>query len=230
MHAADPANSISPNDDAGMPSQGVRTVISFLLFLHFFAVAIGMASSWSPSALTAAVRRVPTVAPYLELLWIDASYFPLHRLTQGNLEDTDALVEIEIQNADGVTTQATFPSDEMWPHQRFRRYARFAEHLAGLAETESVASLLPQDVAVHFAGDVDPKKIKGTLRCRRHKMLDLSEATSSDRTVRDPYAERLYEDVYSANVRQFRGQIQVRKIEAKGENAPAAGSSSKETP
>jgi len=231
MHEADPANSISPDGDAGMPSQGVRTVVSFLLFLHFFAVAIGIASSWSPSPLTEAVRKVPTVAPYLELLWLDTSYFPLHRLTQGNLEDTDDLVEIEIQAAGGSKTRATFPSDDIWPNQRYRRYARFAEHLAGLADIDSLASLLPQDVAVHFAGDADPKKVKGTLRCRRHKMLDLSDATSSDRTVRDPYSERLYEDVYRADVRQFRGQIQVRKIEAKGENAPAAGGNdNKETP
>jgi len=217
-----------------MPSQGVRTAVSFLLFLHFFAVAIGVASSWSPSPLTAAIRRVPTVAPYLELLWMDASYFPLHRLTQGNSDDTDDLVEIEIQAADGSTKQDTFPSDDVWPHQRYRRYARLADHLAGLADVETLASLVPQDVAVHFAGDAARRKVNGTLgklRCRRHLMLDINEARSSDRTLRDPYAERLYQDVYSANVNAFRGQIQVHKIAAKGENAPAAaGANVKEAP
>ena len=61
-------------------------------------------------------------------------------------------------------------------------------------------------------------------------MLNMIEVTSSDRAIRDPYADRLYEDVYRANVRSFRGQIQVHKLEAAGENAPAAAGESKETP
>lgn len=234
MHDDGSPNSISAYDDQAMPAQGVRTVVSFLLFLHFFALAVGIASSWSPSPLTAAVRRVPSVGPYLEFFWFDVSYFPLHRLTQGNRDDTDALVEIELNATDGSTKQLTIPSDDVWPHQRYRRHARLAQHVAGLAEADPLASLLPQDIAVHYASESTAPISKGTLRCRRHLMLDMSEVTSSDRTRRDPFDSRLYDDAYEASLRVFRGKIQIRKREAAGENAPAAAGAgtdrSRETP
>jgi hypothetical protein len=220
---------VAPNGDVGLLSPGTRTTISFLLFLHFFALAVGVASSWSPSPLTSAIRNVPTVGPYLELLWLDVSYFPLHRLTQGNPDDTDDVIEIEIVTSDGSSEATTLPSAEIWPHQRYRRYARLAQHVAGLASVKELESLLPQDLAAHYAARSAARVSKGSLHCRRHLMLTMDDALSLDRPMRDPFAERLYENVYSASVHRFRNQIRVHKQEAAGENAPAAPGG-KETP
>jgi hypothetical protein len=222
MSARLPPASIAPDVAANMPSPGIRTAVSFLLFLHFFALAVGVASSWSPSALTSALRNVPTVGPYLELLWLDVSYFPLHRLTQGRPDDTDDLIDVEIVGSDGSSQTSTIPSAEIWPHQRNTRYARLAHHVAGFSEVQSLESLLPQDIAVHFAAKSAARISEGSLRCRRHQMLTIDEATSSDREIRDPFADRLYEELYSASIRPFRNEIRVRKRETAGENAPAA--------
>lgn len=213
-----------------MPDQVTRTAVSFLLFLHFFAIGVAIFSNWSPSTLAVRLRNVPGLRPYLQFLDLDQPYIGLYNLHDGLPEDTDATVEVELKLKNGEQRKFTLPEPGLFPHERFRRYSRLAEVAADLASNQDLQSIVPQAVARHYIAQLQAEGQKigpgavGTVRVG-HWLLQSMEAIESSRAdERDPHSSVYYRKLYEARVLLAGGKVQLLKVEEARDVAPAAKS------
>jgi len=217
--------SIPSNDDRpdAMPSQGMRTAISFLLFLHLFALGVAVLSNPPASGLLQGLRRAPGVRQYLQLLHMDLSY-RFHLMLVDDL-DMDYFVEADLQTPEGERRQVVLPSPDLQPGTRYRRQERLAWQIANqtlLARRGASPGdgLVPQAIATTLLAENGA--ISGVIRCRGHLLQAPDQAASLDPAVRDPYAPRFYRTVYEANVLLLEGVVSVVPVRDRGETAPVA--------
>lgn len=216
------SDSASSENEAPLPAEWARTLVSFLIFVHLFALVVAVLSNWNPSPLALRLRRVPLVKPYLEYLAMDQSYVPLYGFTFGMTEDTDDMVELGLTLADGSQRSFTLPQPGVWPRQRWRRDARLTETAADLTgeQYRDLQSVVPQAIAAYFATEYGAKG--GTIRCRRHFQQPIDSLSSSNPAERDPYDKSRYAQLYEARIIVSGQQVQLLKTEAAAEVAPAA--------
>lgn len=196
----------------------LRATVSFLIFLHLFALLVAVLSNWNPSTLAVRLReKVPLVKPYLQLLAMDQSYLPSYALTFAMPEDTDMAVEVELNLPDGSQQTYALPSSDLWPRTRWLHEARLAATTGDLTGEafRNMESLLPQAIAAHFVAKYGAKG--GTIRCLRHFLLEIENAGSID-----PYDASRYSKVYEARILVRGDKVQLMKMEAAAEVAPAA--------
>lgn len=209
------------NKSAGLPPDGLRTAVSFLLFLHWFALAVAVLANWYPSSLATQLHgRVPLLASYVEFLDMDQAYVPLYGLTYGMEEDTDQRVEIDLKLADGAERQFVLPQPDAWPHQRYRREQRLAEVACDLVgeDTKSLESFLPQAIAAYTVATTEAtgaRVVGGTIRCRRQLFQNIEDMASGDTARPDPM------NLYTAQILRAGGGVQLLKSEAAAEVSPA---------
>lgn len=202
------------------PGESTRTVVSLLLFLHFFAVGVGVTSNWVPSMLEAALRRVPFVTPYLGWLNFDRSYISQFTLTDGDPIDTVHTIECDLRQPDGSTKQVVLGETARYP-QSARSYHRLATAAAGMVGNQELESRLPQAAAAYLVDTYPDMKVT-SIRCRRQLLLNSVEVGSSDPRVRDPNDSRLFQTLYEARVLSAGGQLLLRKVESASDVAPPA--------
>lgn len=205
-------------NESRMPPDWLRATVSFLIFVHLFALVVAVISNWNPSTLAVRLRNnVPFIKPYLQFLAMDQSYLPLYGLTFAMAEDTDMAVEVELSLPDGSQQSFTLPSSDLWPRERWRHDARLAETAGDLTGEafRNIESILPQAIAAHYVAKYGAKG--GTIRCTRHLLQDIQSAGSSD-----PYDKALYTRVYEARILLVGGSVQLMKKDAAAEVAPAA--------
>ena len=203
----DPA---SPNSPA-LPSQNVRTLLSFLLFLHLFALAVAVTSNDQPSQLELGLRKTPLVRPYLQLLSMDLAY--TYNLTFGvgdNLvNDAELWIQVQLNTPSGPQ-EVILPVTGRQPRQRFRRAESLVRTAASLIGQTDRESILPAAIAaslVHRYGATG-----GSLRIVRRE-LPLNAFMTAPRTERTMYEARMI---------VAGGQVELFKSEAASESAPAA--------
>jgi hypothetical protein len=106
------------------PSSGTQATISFLIFIHFFFLLIGIkASTGSPSSLDQDLaNKVPGLRPYLQLLAMDTDYmFDLTDYDPTNPNQyspdnqfvptsTDFVVEVDVPQDNGSIQTITWPA------------------------------------------------------------------------------------------------------------------------
>lgn len=214
----DESFSAANDDDRRMPPDWLRATVSFLIFVHLFALLVAVASNWNPSTLATRLReKVPLLKPYLQLLAMDQSYLPLYALTFAMPEDTDMAVQVDLDLADGTQQSFALPADGLLPHERWLHDARLAATTGDVTgETfRNMESLLPQAIAAHFVAKYGAKG--GTIRCTRHFLLEIENAGSID-----PYDPSRYSKVYEARILVRGDKVQLLKMEAAAEVAPAA--------
>ena len=86
-----------PNADsppAAGPSPAVRSLLSLLLFIHFFCVLVVVCSTYIRSRLQG--RLVAIFGPYTELLAFDPGTYTPFYYTHGLVRDDDAVIEIDL--------------------------------------------------------------------------------------------------------------------------------------
>ena len=223
MYSDRPRSYSTPAKESDLPPDWLRTVVSFLIVVHLFALAVAVLSNWNPSTLSMRLRQnVPLVKPYLQALAMDQSYLPSYGLTFAMEEDTDMAVELALELPDGSQKQIALPAKELWPRERWRRDARLAETAGDLTgeRFKNIESMLPQAIAAHYVAKYEAKG--GTIRFTRHKLLSIDAPASSDPNVRDPYNPLFYARVYEARIIVVRGSAKLLKTEAAAEVAPAA--------
>jgi len=187
-------------------SQGVRTFITFLLFLHCFALGVTVlyhtgAASGLQQALFSRIRT----SYYVDLLGLDLNY-DLH-LTHNTGADFDHVCDVVLDTPQGfrgddeqiarqsLKTIELMP-ESTWPGARRRRLLGLGLRVYVTAEQEEVASNIPQALAEGLLAQNNITEGKHQFRCRvlepRHW-----EEPGSEMDPRDP---RLYRDVYRADV------------------------------
>jgi hypothetical protein len=221
--AKQPGQAVQAGLEAQPPADWVRTLVSFLIFLHLFALAVAVLSNWNPSELALRLRRVPLIKPYIEYLAFDQSYVPLYEFTFGMEEDTDSTIEVTLKFKDGTENTWTLPDAELWPRQRRRHDARLVETAADMTgeDYRDFQSIVPQAVAAHFVA-AQPDVTGGTIRCVRQLQQPMEAIASSNPAESDPHDKRWYRQVYEARILVGRGGVKLMKSESAAEVAPAA--------
>ena len=224
----DAANSTSQSP-AEMPSQGIRTTISFLLFVHFFCVTIALTGAFAASPLQARLARM--MRPYTQFLAFDlnkstffAPFSAPYYLTHGREFDVDHLIEVELVAADGAETRVLRLPEDEYPgglaHDRRQTLAKLMRLMApDEVDSEEVLSLFAQTMGGYLLQENDATSSK--FRVRRHLLISIETNNTGSAEQRDPYSAALYSTAYEALVELADdGEILVIKQSTTSEVAP----------
>ena len=202
------------------PSQGVRTTVSLLLFIHLFCIFVALATNNSPSDLSLAFLRKMRFYTQLFNFDLTVAYY----LTHGTPIDVDHRVEVLPAGADENDPAAwhALPDVGIRGGERRQRYERMGELMDLFVEQErdDRVAVLASTVGSHYLNreNVKPKQI----RCRRHFLVPL-EAYGVQGTpeMRDPNTADRFGVVYAANavVDEENRTVEVVKIDAAGQVA-----------
>lgn len=160
-------------------SDTARTTISFLLFVHLFALAVAVLSNTSPLPapgeaalpdLKRQLRQVPGIVPYLQTLNMDYGYIGGDRyqgadyhLTHYTPWDLAYRIELTLNTPDGQETSVVIPNESLQPRLRRLRYAMLASRAARLAGDDGPDAQIPLAVATHYVNLL--QATGGRLRC-----------------------------------------------------------------
>lgn len=177
------------NVPASRLSDGMRTFISLVLFVHMFALGLVFFSNfeggdWDSDLLR---RMKSVVLPYMYPLWLDRPYH--NHLTYAEPLDFDHYVEVALTPKDAAEpTIVRLPGDDLGVGQRRQRYQRLAWHFARGLELPTPSDLLPLAIGAGLLKQYDAASAQ--VRCFRKRALFLDELTAGTNTeARD---ERLY--------------------------------------
>ncbi|HTU25903.1 MAG TPA: hypothetical protein VMF30_10930 [Pirellulales bacterium] len=218
--SATPATSNVPAPQA--PSTEIRGLVSLLLFIHLFVVAIGLVSYTAPSALEEELRKF--FAPYLATLNFDLNpnAYPTGRfyMTHDLPVDVDAQIHVDATLPSGEERSITIPEPGLWPPERRRHYQAMANAASTLVGgDEEYQPVLPRSIAGSILRSWGAAR--GTVRIDRHLPLQIQEAESGDPERSDPFGRNRYSPVYEAQVLVSpSGQVDISKKIAAGEAAP----------
>jgi len=205
--------------DAAMPSEGIRTAVSFLVFIHLFALVIGVASNEVPSELEGALGRLPALRQYRQLLGMDQAYS--YYFTRGNDPggelDIDYTLVATIKHSDGESETVELPNADIWPRQRFHRYQKLASQMAEYASEGAPEPQKLEVLAQAIAG--------GILRSHDAKSLDLrcrGQLTPPAMAEFRPDVHRVprFRDAYDAHAFLAGDQIELLRKESARDTAP----------
>jgi len=214
---------------ASGPSDLVRSILSLLLFIHFFCVFTVLASTYLRSSLQA--RLVSIFGVYTELLAFDPGRSTPFFYTHGGLEDEDAVFSLDLY-PDGDVPVAQRPliktvvlpeGGSNWLGDRHRTI-RLARQLAYIADPEQDRDDLAAEIARGVGGRVmrEQGARAAVLRCTRRlsQPLDLSTLLR-DFPADNPTAPAYDEVVYEADVYfDEDSEVQALRRQAAAEVAP----------
>jgi hypothetical protein len=178
-----------------MPSEGVRTVVSLLLFIHLFVVSLAiMTSSDSGGAeFLRDMKEKTGLDSYLTQLWLDRGY----DYYLMNDQNWDFRLEATVRYADGHSDATiVLPEPDLSPNERRQRYQQLAGLVAqNIARATSPdareidverKSLLPQAIGGGLLRQhPDAKSV--SLRCIFHRGISREELRSENPKDNDPY-------------------------------------------
>jgi hypothetical protein len=211
-----------------MPESGSRTLLSFLIFLHMFAIGVGTFSTYNWSHLERALRDVPPIRPYLQLVGMDVPFVALYSLTFGEEFDRDfsfTVVEVDPKKKPEDLGTVQLPGPDTRPLERARRYDRLARKVAqfGAPDQQDEAA---QALIAMAVGKYELKKHgwdRCRVRCIGRRIPLMQHARSLDPAERDISSPMYFEKIYEAEVWiTKRGDFQMQKVEAASDTAPAA--------
>lgn len=191
-------DSTPPADPPGWPSQGVRTVVTFLLFLHLFAMGVAISSrataKGGPNAsIEMALRKVPGLKQYAQTLRMDLSY--TYWLTRGPFPDPDVesdhWFEVDLTLPDGSQQKIVLGGAEIKLPQRYWRYQLLAREAARLSASDAMASVIPQALARRLMAETGARR--GVIRVQ-HKQFGERPYTMDGVTVATSYTADFWID------------------------------------
>lgn len=203
----------------GEPSEGVRSLVSFLIFVHLFALLIGILSGEVPSQLEVAMARLPGLRQYRQILGMDlpySFYFTRGNEPGGDL-DIDYKLTATLKGADGATETVEFPNADMRPHQRYHRYQALAKQLATFASETAPEprnlELLAQAIAGGLLRAYDAQAVE--IRCRGELTPPVMEEYQPEQDTRNNF-----KDAYDVRAFLADDQVELLKKEPARDTAP----------
>jgi hypothetical protein len=203
--------------------QALRTLISLLLFVHLFALAVIVLAHTGQSELAAQVRqRVPLLQPYLRRLWMDHTYTYSDYVNPQPTVRLDAQyhLEVDYEYADGSTRRLELPGNGDWLETRLRRYLTLARSMAAVAGEDIEAEYASMLASGLLAEDRDAVSLR--LAC-----VERFTPTTSEEPPDHPNAVRGDDGAYYATVYRCRawindedGSIEIKKEEASRRLSP----------
>jgi hypothetical protein len=210
-----------------LPGDSVRTVGSFLLFVHLFIIVVCLSSHWAPSVLQR--RLLDTFRPYAQLLNFDLDGTRFY-LTHAALADVDHRIEVLPDGRNDAV-------DDHWHNlargfrgsERYHRYQRLADTMAYFEEQEETTALIAQAVARCYLRQ-EQTRIR-QLRCRRHLLQSWTVFDEADPARQDPWDPSYLTTVYRADVIHSEHRIDIlKRADSSLEAAPDRERSSADSP
>lgn len=150
-----------------------QTIATVLVILHFFALGIGLATgvAGGKSLLAPALYRVPAVATYLKLLWMNVPY-DFHIATP-LAEDGSHQLELAVDpgspQPSSIDLPALLPTTDIEPRIRRKRYQDLAANVVLLdqlyAELPDRRTELPLAIAERWLRDLGASREPFVLTC-----------------------------------------------------------------
>lgn len=217
-----------------LPSPAVQGVVSLVVVIHLFAIFVGAFSNQLPISrevqpLRVQLRRTPGLVEYLQTLGMDFAFN--HRrvnfmLTGASLEDVDHYVDIVRDWEDPFAeSPAAIPADRKLPLEpagplstaRKGRYLNLALSVALNTVDEDLESTLPQTIINRLMAENAIQGGRHRFRCRAQLLQEPGNVDAGDPSLRDPYHERWFDDVYQADVVPGDGRWLLSKVAGRGE-------------
>lgn len=212
------ANPPSPAQGQQLP-QVIRTLISFLLFVHLFLLLVAAAVNFPPlsplrQSLGQRLRERGLLA-HLQVLDMDRAYDT--RLTHGRRIDIDHQLQAEIFSGAQQPNSVNLPPAGGWQGLRAHRYQSLARNLA-LAESldGERAGLLPSAIARGLLLEHNANRVH--LMCRGHFLLSREESARG----MDPNVREKWLTVYEADAKLADGELIFQQRASALETAPPA--------
>jgi len=172
-----------------------RSLISLLIFAHFFFVFVAVAGNLAPSELQ--LRILARFAFHTRLFNFDLNATPFH-LTHATLEDVDHRIEVLPEGADVADSDRwiVLPDVGVRGSDRYQRYQRLARVMSFFAEEEEVPALLAQATGASFLRQrgTRPKQI----RCRKHMLQRWDVIRGGTPAQRDANSPEYFQVAYDA--------------------------------
>jgi hypothetical protein len=228
----------TPNDPAAHVPQGVRTVVSLLLFVHMFGLGLVFFSNFEggdwDSTLLDGMKKV--VRPYMYPLWLDRPYH--YHLTYGHELDFDHYIDVAlVGHGSAEETIVRLPDDNLGVGPRRERYERLAWHFARRAAAtapDPLNELLPLAIGAGVLKQNDAKRAQVRLFRKAPLFLD-DVLAGTDRNTPDErvYAADVfflpgYDQPQMNKIGEARDVAPVTKPAAGGGQSPAAPSGQKD--
>lgn len=205
-----------------LPRQGVRTALSFLLFLQLFAIFVAVASNFGPvSPVRRQLREVPLVASYLKLLHMDLAYN--YHLTFGPGFENSGRIEIEAvddADVDRPTAKWIFPDPDRFFGICQQRYTNLTRNALGLAEQDDRQSILPYAIARRLLAEQSVDSGRYHLRMLRYLPVRQENINSLSPAESDPLHPNRYNAAYVADLTFYEGKLTLVTAARAGESAP----------
>jgi hypothetical protein len=203
-----------------LPSQGVRTLVSLLLFAHLFALLAAMLSNPQDrmsSRLLNKLGNVPFLSAYTEALWMESAYDFFY--TYGNNEfvialGTDHQIEADLSFADGRTETLHIPDDSRFPRLSYQRVQNMCNNAARMVGQQGAEAIVPAAVAEGILRATGADAV--TLRLKRRLMQTMDLVSSSSSAARNPYDRRYAQVIYTGYAQMRNGRVDYRKLEDAG--------------
>jgi hypothetical protein len=181
------------------PGEGTRSVVSLLIFVHLFLVAICFSGNVAANRSPLQSRLIYFSQAYVQPLNLNPDDTAYH-LTHGRLEDVDHRLEVLPEGADGSDPRAwiVLPDVGRRSSERYKRYQRLAKTMASSGDFEEQAGAIARDVGQHFvrAEGITPTE----LRARRHLLQHWRVVSEGLPALRDPFAETYFQAPYHADL------------------------------
>ncbi len=200
----DPSESVS---SPGMPSEGIRTVVSLLLFVHIFVVflAVMTSSDSGGSDFLRDMKEKTGLDSYLTQLWLDRGY----DYYLMNDQDWDFRLEATVHYADGHADDPILLPEPNLSLERRQRYQQLAGLVAqNIARATSPdareidverKSILPQSIGGALL-EQHPGAESVGLKCIYHRGISREELRSENPKDNDPFNPQYFTTSSDINI------------------------------
>ncbi len=210
-------------ETSNQPPEGLRTFITFLIFVHLFALGVAVVSrTGTRSGFERNLFERTGASFYLHTLGMDLGYD--FALTRRMGDDSDHVCDIVLEaprgfrGTDEEITDLGLESiplmpEGIWSNARRRRYLMLALRVFMNAADDDISSRIPQELVDGMLAQANVEGGKHQFRCRtlrpRHWEGEINLAP------RDP---RMYADDYRADVvASGPGEWSLVKVASRGE-------------
>lgn len=184
-----------------------RTIVSLLLVVHLFVIAMCLAANLAPSQFQQ--RLMSVLRPYGQLLNFELEGTRFF-LTRASATDVDHRIEVLPQGEDEQVADS-------WVHmsagsrgsERYHRYQRLADVMAYFAEDEQTAGTIAQSVAGYYLRQQEIALRQ--VRCRSHLLQPWDVMQRGAIEELDPNDPSYYSVLYRADILISENRIDVLK-------------------
>jgi hypothetical protein len=201
-----------------LPSSGIRTVITYALFVHLFLLAMAVVGHLPPtSPLRTQLGEIPALRHYPELLAMNSGYN--FHLTYGMVEDSPTFLEV-VPPAGSAGEPLIFSPEEVSPSIRRAHYRNLLLEAAMRADQQRSEGLLPRKIADYLLREHDLAAVDTDLyRVSLKRRSLLTQEMVKSKTEIDPLSDRLVQAIFNVDVFYAGGNLEIIEVATDGDSA-----------